>query len=91
MLDWVSRPEVFTSLHPALVQGYALDAIEAEEADAPPLAEAEGFVQIASGIAASERDGIGLGREVRFSAHQLIGTGLTAAEELVQLTVHRGA
>ena len=48
-------------------------------------------MEIASGIAASERDGIGLGREVRFTAHQLIGTGLTAAEELVQLTVHRGA
>ena len=91
VLDWVSRPEVFTSLHSALVQGYALDAIEADEADAPPLEEATGFVEIASGIAASERDGIGLGREVRFSAHQLIGTGLTAAEELVQLTVHCGA
>ena len=28
--DWVSRPEVFASLYGALLQGYALDAIEAE-------------------------------------------------------------
>ena len=44
VLDWVSRPEVFASLHGALVQGYGLDAIETEEAPAPPVDEAEGFV-----------------------------------------------
>jgi hypothetical protein len=88
VFDWVSRPDAYATLHPALIQGYALDAIETDEADAPTVEEAKGFVRIATGITSTERDGIGLGREVRFAAHQLIGTGLTAADELVQLTVH---
>lgn len=31
VLDHVSRPEVFAALHAPLVQGYALDALEAED------------------------------------------------------------
>ena len=88
VLDWVSRPEVFASLHGALVQGYGLDAIETEEAPAPSLQEAEGFVALATSARTSERDGVGLGREVRFHESRLLGTGLAAGEELVQLTVH---
>ena len=88
VLDWVSRSEVFASLHTALVQGYGLDAIEAQEAPAPSVEEAEGFVALATRIRTSERDGVGLGREVRFHDSRLLGTGLAAAEELLQLTVH---
>jgi hypothetical protein len=89
VLDWVSRPEAFGSLHPALLQGYALDAIDLDETDPPSLGEAKAFIEIAMSISATERDGIGLGREVRFAANQLIGTGLAARQELVQLTVHQ--
>ena len=67
VLDWVSRPEVFASLHGALLQGYALDALEGEAGTAPSRAEAEGFVSLATSARSSERDGIGLGREVRFA------------------------
>jgi hypothetical protein len=88
ILDWVSRPEVFGSLHPALLQGYALDALEADEAPAPPISEAKGFVSLALGAGVTERDGTGLGREVRFSGRDGLGSGLVVGQELVQLTVH---
>jgi hypothetical protein len=89
VLDWVSRPEVFASLHSALIHGYALDAIEAEAAEPPSLEEANGFVSLALGARTGERDGIGLGREIRFAESSLIGSGLAAGAELVQLTVHK--
>jgi hypothetical protein len=88
VLDWVSRPEVFASLHTALVQGYALDALEADETKAPEPEDAKSFISLASAARTSERDGIGLGREVRFAESNLLGTGLVADHELVQLTVH---
>ena len=88
VFDWVSRSEVFASLYPALIQGYALDALKAEDASAPTIEDANGFISVATAATTSERDGIGLGREVRFSESELIGTGLAAGNELVQLTVH---
>jgi hypothetical protein len=88
VLDWVSRPEVFASLHPALIQGYAMDAIDVEGSEALTLSDAEAFLDTATATQISERDGIGLGREVRFAESSLIGTGLAAGDELVQLTVH---
>lgn len=91
VLDWVSQPEVFASLHAALLQGYALDALEGETSEAPSRSEAAGFVSLALGAQSSERDGIGMGREVRFEESALIGTGLASGEELVQLTVHNSA
>src|SRR5262249_24023498 len=48
VLDWVSRPEVFASLHPALVQGYALDALESDDAKAPSREDAEALISILS-------------------------------------------
>jgi hypothetical protein len=88
VLDWVSRPEVFASLHAALVQGYALDALEEEDSQAPPMTETDGFLSLVTNAQTSERDGIGLGREVRFGESNLIGSGLASGQELVQLTVH---
>lgn len=91
--DWVSRPEVFASLYEALLQGYALDALEAETRaplDPPDPDEAEAFISLATEARAGERDGIGLGRELRFAEGALIGTGLATDRELVQLTVHNG-
>jgi hypothetical protein len=90
VLDWVSRPAVFTSLHAALVQGYGLDALEAEASDAPQTSDAEDFLRAIGNERTSERDGIGLGREVRFGSSCLIGSGLASGDELVQLSVHNG-
>ena len=93
VLDWVSRTEVFSSLFGALLQGYALDAIEREtdaHADPPSRGEADAFLSLVSQARAGERDGIGVGREVRFGEGALVGSGLAADRELVQLTVHNG-
>jgi ARG/rhodanese/phosphatase superfamily protein len=87
VLDYVSRPKVFSALHGALVQGYALDALEGEEAPPPSADEARGFISLLTGAEPSERDGIGLGREIRFAQDGLAGSGLVAGSELIQLTV----
>jgi len=86
VLDFVSRAEVFASLHGPLVQGYALDALEANEADPPALEDARGFVDLVTGSQPNERDGIGLGRDLRFCADGVAGSGLAVGAELVQLT-----
>ncbi len=86
VLDYVSRPEVMAVLHDPLVQGYALDALGAEECEPPTSEDASGFVTLVTGSRASERDGIGLGRDVRFVENGVSGSGLVTGEELVQLT-----
>ena len=86
VLDHVSRPDVFATLHAPLVQGYALDALEADDAPAPSVADASAFLERVMAARVSERDGIGLGRDVRFTELGLGGAGLVAGDELVQLT-----
>lgn len=89
VIDHVSRPEVFAALHAPLVQGYALDALEiAASADAPVASDEEiqAFLDSVLGSRLSERDGIGIGREIRFTDQRVGGTGLVAGSEMVQLT-----
>lgn len=88
VLDHVSRAEVFAALHGPLVQGYALDALEAPASIDAPDAEAgaERFLERILAASTSERDGIGLGRDVRFAQAGVSGAGLVAGDELVQLT-----
>ena len=87
VLDHVSRPDVFAALHAPLLQGYALDALEASERPAPSREEAEAFVAQVLHARLSERDGIGLGRSAQFATPAAAGTALLAEHELVQLTV----
>ncbi len=86
VLDWVSRPEVFMALHAPLLQGYGLDALAAESAELPPSGEIERLLGSITNARAGERDGIGLGRDLRFEAGEIVGSGLVAGEELIQLT-----
>jgi hypothetical protein len=89
VLDFVSRADAFAALHGALVQGYALDALEAEQEDGarvPTLEEAHGFLTRVCGARAAERDAIGLGRDLRFASDGVGGSGLQQGGELVQLT-----
>jgi len=87
VLDHVSRPDVFAMLHAPLLQGYALDALEAG-VDAPPAAAAvaEAFLRRVLRARVSQRDGVGLGRDLRFAEHGVAGAGLLNADELIQLT-----
>ena len=68
VLDHVSRPEVFAALHAPLVQGYALDALEARDAGPPDVTEtAQPFLDRVLVARITEHDGIGRGRDVRFA------------------------
>jgi len=86
VLDHVSRPDVFAVLHGPLVQGYALDALAAADGAAPSAEDANAFLQRIMTARLSEHDGIGMGRDVRFTAAGVGGAGLVAGEELVQLS-----
>jgi len=88
VLDHVSRPDAFAALHAPLVQGYALDALEAGDAapPAPSLDEANAFVATLTSARVTQHDGIGVGRDARFATPRATGAGLVAGDELVQLT-----
>ena len=90
VLDHVSRADAFATLHAPLVQGYALDALEAEATpgDAPPTSvdEANALLAEIATTRVTQHDGAGLGRDTRFAAGRVSGAGLVAGDELVQLT-----
>ncbi len=93
VLDYVSRPDVYVSLHERLVQGYALDALAGERREAPDVEEttARGFALLAGdSIIRHRTPGTGLGEEIRFDAQGVAGTGLVHERELIQLTVFPG-
>jgi hypothetical protein len=87
VLDHVSRPDAFAALHRPLVQGYALDALDAA-GDGPPasLDEARAFVAGLGRTRVTQHDGIGAGRDIRLAGRSVSGAGLVAGAELVQLT-----
>jgi ARG/rhodanese/phosphatase superfamily protein len=88
VLDHVSRPDAFATLHAPLVQGYALDALECAEVapSAPSLDAACAFVATLADARVTQHDAIGLGRDTRFTTPRATGAGLVAGDELVQLT-----
>jgi hypothetical protein len=92
ILDYVSRPDVYASLHGPLVQGYALDALDAHpdgDTDPPETQTASGFALLAGDAPIGHRrPGVSLGEEIRFEANCLSGSGLVHDDELVQVSVH---
>ena len=90
VLDYVSRPESFASLHPALVRGYALDALDAAPADPPAIETARGFTLLVNDCPLGINPSPGNGEEVVISANGIGGFGLRAAGEVVQLTAFAG-
>lgn len=90
-VDVVSRPEVFADLHPALLQGYALDAIVSPDSSGEvSVEEVAAFIEQAGETRILEGDGIGLGRDFRFESPELVGAGVISGEELIQLSVFPG-
>jgi hypothetical protein len=88
VLDYVSRPDAFATLHAPLVEGYLLDALHADAGARQHDAhnDVQAFLAALLATPVSERDGIGLGREIRFAPPQLSGSGLVSGDELLQLT-----
>ena len=92
VLDYVSRPDAYASLHTRLVQGYALDALDSEAAVSPEQATASGFALLCGDAAVAHRaKGVGLGEDLRFAAGAVVGSGLEYEGELVQLTAFPGS
>jgi hypothetical protein len=88
VLDWVSRVDVFATLHAPFVQGYALDALSpARPTSPPPVGEVEGFLTLALDNAPAPAPAVGLGRDLRFAGNGAEGSALAAGDELVALSV----
>ncbi len=91
MLDFVGRADVYSFLHAAIVEGYALDALaaqrRAERREAVDGATVRGFTLLAcDSVPSSRSDGPGLGTTARFAGGGVEGSALIADGELVQLT-----
>jgi hypothetical protein len=91
VLDFVSRPDVFSALHGPLVQGYALDALETSDGEPVAIETARGFALLVGDCAIARRtESIGLGDELRFGSNGVGGSALAVDGELVQLTAFPG-
>jgi hypothetical protein len=91
VLDYVSRPDVFAVLHGPLVEGYALDALEAEESETPRIDAARGFALLVADCGVARRaPSLGLGEEIRIASNGVAGSALAVDRELVQLTAFPG-
>jgi len=86
VLDHVSEVEAFAALHGPLLQGYALDALEAPTAPPPSIDDARDFVELLLGAPCTPGPAVGLGEGLRFAFGGLAGTGLICEGELVTLT-----
>lgn len=86
VLDHVSDVEAFAALHGPLVQGYALDALEAPDAPPPSIEDARDFIELMLGTPCTPGPAVGLGEGLRFAFGGLAGTGLVREGELVTLT-----
>jgi hypothetical protein len=86
VLDHVSDVEAFAAIHAPLVQGYALDALEAPDSDPPSIDDAREFVELLLGAECTLGPAVGLGDGLRFGFGGLAGTGLVHEGELVTLT-----
>jgi hypothetical protein len=86
VLDHVSEVEAFAALHGPLVQGYALDALEAPDATPPSTDDARDFVTLLLEAPCTVAPAVGLGESLPFAFGGLAGTGLVCEGELVTLT-----
>jgi len=86
VLDHVSEVEAFAALHRPLVQGYALDALEASDADPPSTDDAREFIELLFAAPCTSGPAVGLGECLQFAFGGLGGTGLVHEGEVVTLT-----
>jgi hypothetical protein len=86
VLDHVSEVEAFASLHGPLVQGYALDALDAPDAAPPSIDDAREFLGLLLAAPCTSGPAVGLGEGLRFAFGGLAGAGVVCEGELVTLT-----
>ena len=83
-LDLVSRADVFADLLPRLAQGYALEALGAQDAE-PDEQAAVAFVGEALHAPRAPQPTPGMGQAFGIVAPGVVGGGLTAGDDLIQL------
>ncbi len=86
VLDHVSEPAAFASLHGPLLQGYALDALEVTPTGAPSLADESELLDRLLAAPVRRGPAVGLGESLRFASGGLAGTALSHGGELITLT-----
>jgi hypothetical protein len=90
VLDHVSDPAAWAVLHGPLLQGYALDALEASDAAPPTLDDARDFIGLLMQAPKQRSATPGLGEGIRFEFGGLAGTGLVKDGAPVALTAFAG-
>ncbi|MGH3133270.1 MAG: ARPP-1 family domain-containing protein [Gaiellaceae bacterium] len=85
-LDYVSRPDAFERLHPKLLRGYMLDALERLDGPATSAKRVVEFIGEVGSAARTRRPSAGLGLDLRLESPGAIGSGLELEGELLQLS-----
>jgi hypothetical protein len=91
--DIFDQPATLAKLWTKLVWGYALDAMEMGETEAPPITTEDGsrWLQAAAWAKTESYPSPGIGRDVRLEATALSGAGLVVDEQAVHLELFAGA
>jgi hypothetical protein len=88
-LELFDRPDTFRSLFPALVQSYALDAMEGRFQGDAPGSEAIGHLMLDISEADTQRfEAIGMGHDLRFRSTRVSGAALEADGRIVHLLAY---
>jgi hypothetical protein len=85
-LDYLSRPATFARLYPKLLDGYLLDGLEhlaQKPASQETLAD---FVRAIATLPQRRSPSAGLGDDLRLAGVGVVGSGLVAEEEVLQLS-----
>lgn len=85
VLDLVSRPDAYASLHERLVRGYALEALDAAPQEPNPLSVMM-FLDAALSARQTRTPTPGLGEAVALEGRSVTGGGLAYGREIVQLS-----
>jgi len=91
VVDLVSRSDVWAALHGPLIQGYALDAIDATPTEAPPVESSDvgHWLETILGSQPIRRPAVGEGTQLHFQNAACAGGGLEHEGELIQLSAFR--
>jgi hypothetical protein len=86
VLDYVGEPGVWQRLHDALLQGYALDALDAREIDPPGIDDAREFMAMLWQMPHRTATALGLGESVRVDFGALAATGVAWRGDTIALS-----
>jgi hypothetical protein len=92
-LDLVSQPAAWASLHPRVVNGHALEALDADDDEAAPTGEAtaRALAALLETPATLTAAAVGLGQELRLRTREFEGAGVVLDGELVQISIFGAA